>query len=778
MTDDLAASVRRALARDDLLMLAADADQAVGIVRQREALSKLTRDEKSLFSIALEHYLTIAGSDEGWATKARAWKHAGVIVRFCRLVGIPVQMPEGTSYTTGEMHAGSLRELGDVRADGYPDQPVRDLTLHAFHRHEMARDLRLTGRFDEALGLAQVSPDALNAAGADPHMAHLMYETGAVYILRGQAAQVEDVMAEMASFWSSREGVPTRYRADLVGAVAYWATGDARAEAGLRSALNRVRAMQDAEQGIGDLSVTLAMAEYLAERDGSDEDRAEAVELGRHALRIADDVRGRWRVIARSRAPLAVVFQRVYGDIALLAARLGPEAAELGLRVALSAKQTGFAARIRTGRALMSPRVEGIINDIVDAEDGPRLGIDGTTGKSLDTLRFELEQAVSPMLADTVLPPPADLGTLTRVIGDRYALDYLELTDSLAEAPNLFRTLIRPGGRIAFERFEPDPFHAAFFHHARRYRNLAMLLNRVLDHEADLDRDLTSTATAQGAALDLAEFDWGVLARSVLPGSLLADLAADGPPIKLLISAHSWLSLVPWPALDVCPDDRRVRLVERAVITQTPAFTCLQHPAPPLVTGEALIRLVGRDEEGVDVRAERLAWGLPGSTDGVRLSECTIESEREPVRRDGRLADALRDQGRWGFVHIASHGAGEGLAQYLNIPGESLSFGRALGLKWPGSVLMASCHVGQVINVTEAEPITLVMALLNGGARCVVAGIDSVHDEGTGRAASHIVRAIRERPVSLDFALHDAQLAAVKNGAPEPEWALLGAYTQ
>src|SRR5262249_42067836 len=108
---------------------------------------------------------------------------------------------------------------------------------------------------------------------------------------------------------------------------------------------------------------------------------AEAVELATQALTIAERIRGRWRVIARSRAPLAVVFQRVYGDIALLAARLpGRNAAELGLRVALSAKQTGFAARMRENRRLMTIRIEGIIDDIVAVENGsaPSLVADDT----------------------------------------------------------------------------------------------------------------------------------------------------------------------------------------------------------------------------------------------------------------------------------------------------------------------------------------------------------------------------------------------------------------
>jgi hypothetical protein len=799
--------VRRVLARDDLLMMAADADKAVGIVRQREALSRLTKDEKSLFSIALEHYLNIAGSDEERATKAQAWKHAGVIVRFCEMVGIPVQMPEGSSYTSAQLHANSLRELFDDDAIGDPDAEPWDLALHAFHRYRAARDLRLIGKFDEALRLTHVDQDALNGGGAEPHMAHLMFEVGAVYITCGQAGQVESIMREMEAYWKTRaSGYSTRYRFDLIRAVAHWQTDgarsdDPRAVKGLGTALRRVRGRDEPARpapdeglehpapdlGIERLSVTLAKAEYLAARNRTDQDRAEAVELGRQALQIADQVRGRWRVIARSRAPLAVVFQRVYGDIALLAARLpGPDAAELGLRVALSAKQTGFAARIRTGRRLMSARVEGIIDDIIDVEDGPRTGTGGgrDTGRTLEHLRFELEQAVSPMLADTVLPPPTELSKLTGVIGSRYALDYLELTDSLAEAPNLFWALIRPGGRISFERFIPDPFHATLFGHARKHKNLAQLLDRALSQPPEPRRDLASAgavrAEDQLAVCDTGEFDWLVLAESILPAQLRADLAAASDrPIELLISAHSWLSLIPWPALAIKDAvGRRVRLVERAIVTQTPVFTCLQHEQPPPVTGRALIRLVGTDEEGVDVSAERVAWDLDAGSDGVPLSDCPIASAQPPVPLGGSLVDAMRDEGRWGFVHIAAHGDGEGLAQYLKIPDESLSFGRALSLKWPGSVLMASCHVGQVINVTEAEPLNLVMALLSGGARCVVAGITSIDDKGTGAAASQIVEAIRKRSVSLDVALRDAQLAAARSGAPEREWALLGAYTQ
>ena len=36
-----------------------------------------------------------------------------------------------------------------------------------------------------------------------------------------------------------------------------------------------------------------------------------------------------------------------------------------------------------------------------------------------------------------------------------YALDYVELRDTLDNVPHLFRTLIQPGGRMWFDRCEP-----------------------------------------------------------------------------------------------------------------------------------------------------------------------------------------------------------------------------------------------------------------------------------------------------------------------------------
>ncbi|MFI5960246.1 CHAT domain-containing protein [Cryptosporangium sp. NPDC051539] len=757
--------VRRVLARDDLLMMAIDADEAVGIVRQREALSRLSRDEKSLFSTALEHHLSVAEGAGGRAGKAQAWRYAGVIVRFCELVGIPVEQPGGKDYRSEELHANSLDELRDPVDH---KAPPRDLTLYFFNLYATARDLRLGGDLKGARRRAWVSAHALLASGAEPELAHLMFEVGAAVIGAGQAVQVERLLKELDRYWTTTRAAhySTRYRFDLIRAIARWEAGHPDAAKGLDEAISLVgqgpEALRSADPGLEKLSMVLTEAEFRAQRATSPEEQREAARLGHEALKIAEDVRGRWRVVARSRAPLAVVFHRIYGDIALLAASLPvPEAARLGLRVSLSAKQTGFAARMRSGRQLMSSTIEGIIESIIDLEDSDNP--DGV-GSRLDELRFELAEAVSPMLADTVIPLPTDLSTVTSRIGSRHALDYQELPDSLAGAPNLFRTLIRPDSRITFERFHPDAFHATLFERARTEENLATVMR---------GRDLRPTGQGVG---DLDRFDWLTLGESILPAELRDDLRSAPDPVELLISAHSWLCLVPWPALEFTGEHgRRLRLVERANVTQTPVFTCLQHERPAPVTGRAMIRLVGQNEYGVDVTEERAAWGLEASTDGVPLSECAIRGSDRPEPLTGKLTDA---RGDWGFVHIAAHGDGRGLEQHLRIPNDSVSFAGALGLHWPGSVLMASCHVGQVINEASAEPLNLVMALLTGGARCVVAGITSVDDQGTGALAGRLVSAIRSSGVALDVALHQAQRAAAAAGAPEREWALLAAYTQ
>jgi hypothetical protein len=771
--------VRRVLARDQMLMMAADADVAVGIVRDREAL------ESSLFDVALKHHLAIADSEEGRTERSNAWRYAGIIVRFCELVGSPVDDPP---YTAEQMHAKSLDVLKDP-AD--PDAEPLNLAGYAFNLYRAARDLRVAEDYDAAMRLSAIRHGQLNGGGAEPYTLHLLFENAAAYIAQGQAADVPDLLSEWDYLWKTRAAkFSTRYRCDFIGALAHWARGqESQALDALTVALRRVDRKRTREENLPEspqldrslekLSVVLAKAELLAAGDRTEAEHAEAVALGDQALELAHAVRGRWGVVARSRAPLAIVFHRVFGDLALLAASLpGRAAAEQGLRVALSAKQTGFAARMRAGRhTLLNSTVIGLIEDIMRLEQRARSAFAGRTrvDEQVDDLRNQLARAVSRMLADTVLPLPRALDDLAAVIGRRWALDYVELNGSLARTTHLFRTLIEPSGRITFEEFHPDPSYREFFEAARSDPRWPFKLPRSHLLDPDDFRDFTGNP---GEVAQAENFDWRELAASVLPAAL-TDQVTNGDPIDLLVSAHSWLSLIPWPALQV--GENRTRLIERAVVTQTPVLTCLQHPQPPPVQGRALIRLVGKDEgreaEGVAARREKVAWCLDDDNRSQPLSTCIVPSDAKPELSTETLTAALEREDPGSFLHIASHGSGQGLDQALEIPDERISFGRALGLHWPPSVLMASCHVGQVINTGSAEPLSMVMALLTGGARSVVAGIASVGDRGTATIAGHIVEAIRQSPTPLDVALRNAQIQAAR-GTDELQWALLAAYTQ
>ncbi|GAB2940358.1 hypothetical protein GCM10027280_31000 [Micromonospora polyrhachis] len=795
--------VSRVLARDDLLQLAADADDAVGIVRQRESLARSAERGLDVFAVALRHYLNEVESRR-WAIRAQAWSYAATIVCFCDLVGIPIETP----YSAQEMYASAARELTENVVDGR--RLDQDLTLGVFNTHRRARNLRLTGRYAEALNLVVVPPTDLFGTGAEPHWGHYLFEFGACLISNGQAAQVPDALGEQRQYWERTRaaGFSTRHRFDFVLALAEWERGEpAEALCGLRMATDRLgttdrtagpaavdslRASLDEARDVQRLSVTLGLAEALALGEPTEARLREVVDLGGQALEVAEQIRGRWRVIARSRTPLAVAFRRIYGDIALLASRLpGPDAAALGFRVALSAKQTGFASRVREGRLLMSPHVGGLLDEIVDLEDPPvetlTSGDRTSRDEKLEQLRVRIEEEVSPMLADTVLPVPTELHRLVDLIGERHAVDFVALPDTLSgHRKNWFRAIIQPNRPIGFERFEPGPAYTAFFEGSEGSVGSGSSEGSVAgaaggDSEGSegsedsrrgqapwLDRLERATTTEQP--------DWQGLAHELLPAALLAEVRARTvtDPVELLISGHSALSLLPWAALRI--DDAGTPLVERAVIAQCPTLTCLSYRRPPVVTGPALVRLVSVAEGGVNIDQERLAWDLGEERGRVRLSRCAADRASSPVALDADVPAALADStAGWGFVHVAAHGGGQGLGQYLQLPRE-LTAAQALGMKWPASVLMASCHVGRLVNPEDAEPLSFVMALLTGGSRCVVAGMDWIPDVWTGRAAGRIVDAVRDGSVRLDVALRAVQLGSARQ--PNARWALLSAYVR
>jgi hypothetical protein len=89
---------------------------------------------------------------------------------------------------------------------------------------------------------------------------------------------------------------------------------------------------------------------------------------------------------------------------------------------------------------------------------------------------------------------------------------------------------------------------------------------------------------------------------------------------------------------------------------------------------------------------------------------------------------------------------------------------------------MASCQIGRLVNVEDAEPLSFVTAVLTGGGRCVVAAIDDVPDLPAGRMAAHLVELVRVGGVRMDHALRRAQLRRMRDHVAE--WALFNAYVR
>ncbi|MEU7803234.1 hypothetical protein AB0B10_28660 [Micromonospora arborensis] len=771
MTHAFDCTVRRALARDTMLGLAHDAEQAMIIVRKDDRIAGLLDNEQELLQTAVERYLAQSTTcrqwptgevDHDWSFRSSGNANAASILRFCDYLGEPLP----STPAIEELYEAALAELRPT------DGPMRDPSAEVTITYRLVRSLRAAGRAAEALALsATLDREFFNGSGAETRAGDVDFETGACLLELGQARQVHSALGELTqTYWESTEArhYSTRHRHGFILALADQATDHTQdAVTRMAQALEHLveYRVADTRHDVYELSLTLTLAELSAlSADGNER----AVVLAERALGIAERVRGRWGVISRARTPLSTAFRRVYGDVALLASRLrGPGAAEIGLRVCLAAKQTGLAVQMRAEASLLPTQLQGLVDEVLRAEQikplDPSADADAIRRQRdeqkqrLAELHRRIEKRVNPILAELTLPTPTNLTALLRAIGDRHALDFAALPDTLAKEANWFRTLTTPDGGVFFEPFDPGDELVRYVD-GRRGRNPG--------DEVDLH---------------LGAPDWHRLGVDILPGELRRRLAAAvDKPLELVVSAHRELCLLPWAALVV--DATGTRLVSRAVLTQTPVLTCLSDSPPPPVSGPALVRLVSRAEQGASIEQERLAWGLGKPKDGrVPLSRRTLDGQTLDLHHSPRISAALRTRTDYGLIHITAHGGGHGLEQHLKLPEEidtagRLSAGYALALHWPESTLMVSCQVGAVTNAEDTEPVGLVVAVLTGGGRCVAAAIEEVANLPTGRMAARLVELIRRPEVRLDHALRLAQLSFIHE--PVANWALFNAYVR
>lgn len=782
---NITAGIRRVIKRDDQLQLAFEAEVALEIARTLSDKELRAVDGSELFQLAFDLHLKAERErDQTRYTRAQFLSYAGKILEFCAQADYPLKRHGHTPvslFTRALDEASSAKRRRQLRRE-----PTRAVLIGQL----AARSLRLAGNTGVARSLVAKPEGYFFATGAERMRARYEQELIVGLIEDGQANQVRHALTESEDFWQQGRAVrfADRHRYRYAIAIADWEIGRlAEAERELYRSLTELD--EGARGAIDDwpelcrLTLTLALAEMHCElatqpvsgrADPPAADRAASAYWLDQARCLTQQLRARWRVIIRSRSPLSTVIQRVWGDMALVAAELGGEAANrLGARIALAAKQSGFASLMRAERSLLiadrrervggndrsvSVKIVGIIDEMSEREAlginyqlGTRVRTQEDVAKDLQHLRKQL----TPVLADFVLPRPVDPPQISNNLGDRVGLDFVGLQDTLSERldrPSWYRTLFTPGDGVQFGRMQPGAAFDAFFHDADA------LVNRL-----DEDRALHSEV-------------WAGLGKELLPDPLWQRLSQPdlGPPIRLVVSGHGCLSHFPWAALKVGD----ARLLHQAIIAQALDLTGLTGDPVAKITGPALVRLVAEPIDALpalDVGDECAAWGVDRPGSGSPPSMYAVEQlGRKPTKLTEHFTVALQ-AGDYRFLHVAAHGGGDGLGQRVYLP-EPLSAGAALELPWPPAVLLACCRLGRVVNLPDTEPFGFVICLLSSKGRGVVAGVDKIDDRGAGAIASHMVTQAHKGPVPIDEALRMAQLGLLEQQRPLNEWALLTTY--
>lgn len=782
-TKTVTSGIQRVIKRDDQLQLAFDAEAALQIARTLSDKQLRAVDGSELFQLAFDLHLNAAAEpDQREYTRAQSLSYAGKILEFCIQAGHPLQHP---GHKPVDLFRGALDEASSA---GRRRRLRREPTRAVLIGHLAARSLRLAGNTEAGRALVTKPEGYFFATGAERMRARYEQELIVGLIHDGQANQVRHALTESEDYWQQGRAVrfADRHRFRYAIAIADWEVG--RLADAERQLYRSLAELDEAAKGAIDdwpelcrLSLTLALAELhleLASKpaggrpDSRAADRSTSVYWLDEARYLTQELRARWRVIIRSRSPLSTIIQRVWGDMALVAAQLGDEAGnQLGAKIALAAKQSGFASLMRAKRLLLiagghqgargndrspSAKVVGVIEEMSEREAlriNYQLRARGRTRGDVAEDLQHLRRQLTPVLADFVLPRPVDLAQISRNLGDRVGLDFVGLQDTLSERldlPSWYRTLFTPGGGVQFGRMLPDAAFAAFFHGSDA------LVTRL-----DEDRIVHSKV-------------WAGLGTELLPDALRHKLTRVDPadPVRLVVSGHGCLSHFPWAALKVGD----ARLPHKAIIAQALDLTGLTGDPVAEITGPALVRLVAEpiaSLPALNVDAESAAWGVSRPGSGSSPSMYTVEQigkDQTKLTEDFIAALPAKD---YRFLHVAAHGSGDGLAQQVYLP-EPLSAGAALGLPWPPAVLLACCRLGRVNNLPDTEPFGFVISLLSAKARGVVAGVGEIDDRGAGRIASNMVIQAREGPVPIDEALRTAQLDLMDR--PLNQWALLTTY--
>jgi hypothetical protein len=809
MSDHTDVTIRGIIARDDLLHLAHDVAEATSIVPESERLGRTVHVGEGLLAKALQLHLDAAERGDRSIAPADHYECAASILEFCALPGMGEYLP----HRPGIAHMGAPA-MYEKALDACVTRRGKTDRWHRVQvSHKLSRAYRLAGCHDDAQDVASQSDAFFNATGAGHMRGEFDFQWCAASLTRGCEASSDDgarrrawVKARKAAYENLNQvwqqdgagtGVhsghehwtthgQTRNRFEFACALVDLVSG-AHGSAPLVDRLRNARILAEqhsprvflshrlrgfARDEVGpatdSLSLTLALVEVLLAWDGATLAGLSPEDEIQRAIARLEDIRLTRHVIARSRGPFAIVLRRILGDIASMLCDLpGRRAAELGFQVALVAKHTGIAAIIRSQSEHLGSQIGRIVGQVHRAERmtaAPEMDTDVArhlADRELSSCEKALE-AISPILASWALPEKITTETTVQQLQRRcrtvgFVLDFVGLGRSDSQETQWFRTLLTREGKIEFERVTTGPAFARFF------------LQKPLRA-----RNLRSEWKSQSHDRD---DDWCELAQELLPPALVSAVsrASSDTPLELLISPHGLLNLLPWQALRLSPGGPR--LITGAVVTLSPVLSAVLGDPLPAVGDPAFVQLVKRrsgSDEALDLDLEQRAWGLD-SADDVVVSQCR-RRPRINVPATGTLADSLRGSK---FVHLAAHGTGKQLEQRIFLPYEFHSY-QAMQTRWPDSVLLAACYLGEDSDEIDEEPLGFATAVLVGGARCVVAARSSIDNLATDALAAHVVEALHDDAgLDLAHALRDAQLARIAELDDDYriyEWALLSAF--
>ena len=376
----------RVLARDDLLTLAAAADQAVDIV------ARMDWDGRTLFQMALEQQLRLAEQHTEWALKAQALDHAAVLVRFAALVKVSL----GEHPSAVNLHEWALQEL-----------TRRGVRLRARPGHDDRRVQPVPRRPQPPAGRRLGQGDSTGQAAR-----------GATFTAPGRSRTRPITSTSLARPTSSRAGparsaapcestTPTGSRPGRPATRPGTASSSSRRCPSGRSTLRARRSTRCCSRrrtGCGRAGLpttarrTCVICRYCWRRPNtwpaatplrsrrlwSSAGRRSASPTTCGPVEGDRPVRGRRWPSCSSASTATSPCSRPAWTV-----RTRPA----GLLVALSAKQTGFAARVRAGLTLRTREIKADSTRSSSRGRSPAGRRSGTRGKPLETLRQELAQA-------------------------------------------------------------------------------------------------------------------------------------------------------------------------------------------------------------------------------------------------------------------------------------------------------------------------------------------------------------------------------------------------